>query len=229
MWSKVVPLTFTETTKDDADIKIKFITGYSHGDNYPFDGTGGTLAHAFYPYNNRGNAGDVHFDEAETFTLRNRSGVNLLWVAVHEFGHSLGLDHSFHPKAVMNAFYKGYSKQLQLHSDDIQGIQQLYGKPNVEPQTPTPYFHRRTQRPGVPRICGTSLDAIVYSPTEGVTYAFKGKYFWPLSDQGYFTDGPLKIREFWPRMRGNIDAAVTLADKTTLFFKGARLALSYQS
>lgn len=221
MWSKVAPLTFTETTKDDADIKIKFSTRY-HGDDYPFDGPGGTLAHAFYPYNNREKAGDAHFDEEETFTLGSSTGVNLVWVAVHEFGHSLGLDHSFHPQAVMNPYYKGHPKKIKLHSDDLQGIQQLYGTPDVQASTPAPHHRRRTSKPGVPETCKTSLDAIVYSPVDDYTYAFKGKYFWPLSDQGHFT-GAMKTRHFGRRMPGNIDAAVTLADNTTLFFKGSRL------
>ena len=49
-------------------------------------------------------------------------------MAVHEFGHSLGLEHSNVRESIMYPWYKGYHKNIQLTNDDTMGIQALYGK-----------------------------------------------------------------------------------------------------
>ena len=71
VWSDVTPLRFSEVHTDDADIKILF-GSRAHtrveGDP-PFDGPGGTLAHAFTPNSGWGDTdGDVHLDDDETFS-----------------------------------------------------------------------------------------------------------------------------------------------------------------
>ncbi|MCU5684725.1 matrilysin family metalloendoprotease [Bacillus wiedmannii] len=126
LWSQVTPLTFTEITSNNADILISFVTG-DHGDGDPFDGAGNVLAHAYYPPPNGGEiAGDAHFDDSETWSMNlPPSGFDLISVAAHEFGHSLGLDHSTVPGALMFSSYSG--PQRALHEDDIAGIQSIYG------------------------------------------------------------------------------------------------------
>ncbi|KAK3936180.1 Matrixin-domain-containing protein [Diplogelasinospora grovesii] len=121
-WATVTPLTFRQVfAGQPCDIRIRFATG-NHGDgaNNAFDGVGKVLAHAWGPGNGDGNImGDAHFDDAETWTLDYLSKVSL-----HEFGHSLGLDHSSIGTAVMYAYF---NNQPNLQPDDITGIQSLYG------------------------------------------------------------------------------------------------------
>jgi len=54
------------------------------------------------------------------------AGTNLLQVAVHEIGHSLGLDHSSVNSAIMAPFYRGYVPNLRLDQDDIDRIRNIY-------------------------------------------------------------------------------------------------------
>ena len=120
-WSKVTPLTFTRT-QGSTDMVIDFGNKKHSTCAYDFDGPGGVLAHAFFPPDGR-----AHFDEDEHFTDKTSSGTNLLWVAAHEFGHALGLDHSSVQGSLMYPYYQGYQDPFVLHQDDIRRIQELYG------------------------------------------------------------------------------------------------------
>ena len=50
--------------------------------------------------------GNIHFDDDELFSLNEGIGTNFLFVAVHEIGHSLGLDHSNIPNSIMLSHYR---------------------------------------------------------------------------------------------------------------------------
>jgi len=104
-----------------------------HGCGYPFDGNGGILAHAFYPPPNGNFAGDIHFDDDENWTTdyRNNSSqpLDLITIAAHEIGHSLGLQHSSVTEALMYPYYNGSHRYL--HQDDIDGIRSIYGDPRT--------------------------------------------------------------------------------------------------
>nr|XP_033805426.1 matrilysin isoform X2 [Geotrypetes seraphini] len=125
VWSDVTPLQFKRVSSGEADIHIRFASRF-HGDPFPFDGPGDVLAHAFAP--GSGVGGDAHFDEDEKWS-KTSTGFNLFLVAAHEFGHSLGLDHSNVPGALMFPYYVYVNpNNFRLSRDDIQGIQSLYGK-----------------------------------------------------------------------------------------------------
>ncbi|VFV47689.1 mmp7_felca ame: full=matrilysin ame: [Lynx pardinus] len=126
MWSKEIPLSFRRVVLGIPDIVIGFARG-AHGDFYPFDGPGGTLAHAYEP--GPGLGGDAHFDEDERWADGRGLGINFLAVATHELGHSLGLRHSSDPDSVMYPTYGARdSENFKLSPGDIREIQELYGK-----------------------------------------------------------------------------------------------------
>ena len=87
VWSDYSRLEFIKS--DDyygSDIIIAF-GRYAHGDSYPFDGPGFTLAHAYYPYEFGSFGGDIHFDEDENWSpnAKNDGGVDFYTVAVRMY------------------------------------------------------------------------------------------------------------------------------------------------
>jgi hypothetical protein len=84
------------------------------------------LAYMPPPVNNYSIAGDVGINTAQIYNI-NGNDYDLYTVMAHEIGHSLGLDHSLSPSAIMYSTYLGVDPSLG--SDDIAGIQSIYGGP----------------------------------------------------------------------------------------------------
>lgn len=125
LWAAQTPLTFTEVSDENqADIVIGWASG-EHGDGDPFDGPGDVLAHASFPNPYQDRLVILHFDDDERWVNSESRNVDLLTVAAHEIGHTLGLGHSDDPDALMFAAYSGPHRFLS--PDDIEGVQDLYG------------------------------------------------------------------------------------------------------
>jgi len=202
-----------------ADIDVRFETG-DHGDgaSNAFDGVGGTLAHAFYPPPYGNFAGDLHFDDAETWTRDlPPTGTDLDTVALHEAGHTLGLDHSDDASSVMYAFYGGALRTLT--DDDIGGIRSLYGTRErnlwtnfdaaVEGEGPFAgkgYFFRGSQYlrydygddlpdPGYPKSIAAEWHGLPADFTTGIDAAFNGQI--GFAGKLYLFKGDRYVRYDW--------------------------------
>lgn len=143
-WASQVNVTFAPSAAASTarSVFIEFASG-AHGDNYPFGGPGGQLAHTFYPVpvNAETIAGDMHFDADESWGVG--KDTDIYTVALHEIGHVLGLSHSDNPADVM---YPYYHRGMALSANDIAAARELYQPPAsqttsiaapVTPVTPT--------------------------------------------------------------------------------------------
>ncbi|CAF4237942.1 unnamed protein product [Rotaria socialis] len=217
------------------DIRISFEIG-DHGDTEPFDGPGNVLGHAFFPQY----GGDAHFDNDEYWTMKSTDGVNLFQVAAHEFGHSLGLEHSNKPDAIMAPFFKGYTSNFTLQEDDIRAIQALYGgKPSKSFSSPLSNSIETFQPASkqmapsvkssnkVTSLCqDPQFDAIITIDDD--TYIFKDHLVYRRSKSSMDTEYPKPIRDVFGRWEGGIwqtipdkiDTALTWPNQQIFFFKG---------
>uniref|UniRef100_A0A3B4G5L3 Matrix metalloproteinase-17-like n=1 Tax=Pundamilia nyererei TaxID=303518 RepID=A0A3B4G5L3_9CICH len=166
VWAEPTPLEFHEVgSPDAADLRVDFFHGY-HGDDYPFDGAGGAVGHAFFP-SDPARAGVVHLDAEEEWAFRQpvSEGTDLFTVLVHEFGHALGLPHSSSRHSVMRPYYLGPvgdPLHYRLGPQDLEHITQLYGE---YPCVLLPFS------PSIDH-CNTSFDAV--AKIRGETFFFKG-------------------------------------------------------
>ncbi|XP_004469578.2 stromelysin-1 [Dasypus novemcinctus] len=218
VWEAVTPLTFSRLDEGEADIMILFAVR-GHGDFFPFDGPGNTLAHAYPP--GRGFKGDAHFDDDEQWT-EDKSGINIFLVAAHELGHSLGLSHSRDAEALMFPVYNPSTDlaHFRLSQDDVAGIQSLYGPPTVSPEEPTLPTERPPAGPETPAMCDPELSFDAVSTLRGEKLFFKDRHFWRISYQIPEPEFHL-ISSFWPSLPSGVDAAYEVTSKDTVFiFKG---------
>ncbi|XP_056417556.1 collagenase 3-like isoform X2 [Hyla sarda] len=202
MWSKESPLQFIQLRNGNADLMIAF-AAKEHGDFFPFDGPRGLLAHAFPPGVNLG--GDVHFDDEETWTLDTKD-YNLFSVAVHEFGHSLGLAHSSDPYALMYPIYTYFnSENFTLPADDVLGIKELYGSRPSHFVTPT--------------ICSQEVPIDAMAHWEGGIIIFKDRHVW-YHHPNLSAHKEILTTSLWGEIPDFIDAAYNFPGKDTiLLFK----------
>ncbi|KAI5626717.1 matrilysin-like, partial [Silurus asotus] len=219
VWAKASPLRFFRSSSQQADIMVEFGSKY-HGDNYPFDGPKGTLAHAFDP--GEGIGGDVHFDDDELWTTDSR-GFNLYLVAAHEFGHALGLKHSQNPQSLMYPTYRNRQSQNLLSSDDIMNINALYGPSVTSPYFSSlnwnfpfnPWYTSFLYPRAIKDKCDPDLSFDSVTNVGADILFFKDRYLWIRHNRKHIREGP--VNSFLPKINSTIDAAYWFPQTSTTF------------
>jgi hypothetical protein len=129
VWEKVANVNFSLVSDNGAPLGV---AGNQQGDSRFGDiRIGGyamssnILAFAYIPppANGGSDAGDIFFNTAQSWQI-NGTAYDLMTVAIHEFGHALGMGHSTDTAAAM---YPGYTTTKQaVDADDINGIESIY-------------------------------------------------------------------------------------------------------
>ena len=153
-WASYANIKFQEVSST-ASAQIDFTMG-------AIDGLDNTLGETSYSYSgNIFNSATIEFDSEESWHVSgsqvvSNDSVNLFVVALHEIGHSIGLDHYNSAPAVMNATLNPAVTDLQ--QSDIDGAQAIYGaNPALEQADSDHLFWRN----------GTTGDVVEWRFTNG--------------------------------------------------------------
>nr|XP_020739073.1 neutrophil collagenase isoform X3 [Odocoileus virginianus texanus] len=249
VWSDVSPLTFNRTLDKEADIQISFARK-DHGDNSPFDGPDGILAHAFQP--GPGIGGDVHFDAEETWTKTpERPSSNpvqptgpttptacdprLTFDAITTLrGETLFFKDKYvwrkHPRLRMIEFNL-ISLYWPSLPNGIQAAYEDFDRDLIFVFKGTQYwalsgydtqqgYPKHISNYGFPSSVQAIDAAVSY---RGKTYFFVNYQFWRYDDQSQSMEPgyPQSIEEFFPGINSRVDA-VFQENSFFLFFSGPR-------
>ncbi|XP_065664898.1 matrix metalloproteinase-2-like isoform X2 [Hydra vulgaris] len=223
-WEAVTNLRFHKLEKNSneyADIDVSFLYRFQQQQRDPtlFYGAGIVLAHGYYPNTNKGISGDLHFYDETTFTLGTTKGINLLWVAVHEIGHCIGLEHSSVENSIMYPRYKGYmGEKFTLSKDDILGIQSIYG---IKKQTTTmkPEITTTTKITKTNPTILCSMKGAVFDELSGITYLFNRDKVYMIDQWLKKVNGPFPVTHFLPNVK-SVDSAYINKKSEVIIFEG---------
>ncbi|XP_023310563.1 matrix metalloproteinase-24-like [Anoplophora glabripennis] len=197
---------------DEANILIHY-TPRSHSNywkcmkgvcQFPFDGPGVRLAHAYFPITDD-KCKEIHLDSEEHWYEGLEPGpagtVALLPVLMHEIGHTLGLSHTTDVNVIM---YPWFKTVYSLGEDDVHGIQFLYGAPlsttTHTPTTPIPRVKSinppTTTTGPLPRLCDVKKPEKMLITSNHHFYIFNGEVLWIVELKNYSYGPAVRVSSY---------------------------------
>ena len=163
-WQAVANIQFVQVTDNGVAFNAPDAIGDIRIGAHTFDGPSRTLAHAYFPPpNGNSAAGDIHFDSAENWSCTT-NGTDIGIVAIHEIGHSLGLNHeTTSTVAVMDPIYN--SSLTGLQADDINGVTTIYGSAALS-APPANDNWPGTSIPGIPYTNSVDTTGATVEPND---------------------------------------------------------------
>jgi hypothetical protein len=128
LWASYSPINYVEVPDTAASHgQVRFSHIYINGVDPPDPQDPIAKAQAYFP---GGAETDVQFDESDPWQAAGTTHIpDIFGAATHEIGHTLGLNHSDDPTAVMYWIFQRFQGlgTGHLSPDDIAGIQSIYG------------------------------------------------------------------------------------------------------
>jgi hypothetical protein len=133
------------------------------------------------PYNGGTLAGDIVMNTSTAWHVN--SDYDIETVAIHEIGHALGMSHSAISTAVMYANYTGMKQSLS--TDDIQGIDSIYGAEPADPVNNSTYSTATS--------ITSQLNGLGQATITGLNLTGSGDYDWYYVTAPSLTAGTMTV------------------------------------
>ena len=204
VWERVADIRFTQVSdRHDVDIRLGWLE---------LDGEGGVLGETTIPASGPLQTVTVALDFGEDWFTGGDAPANRIdfsYVAAHEIGHALGIDHSEELNSLMSPFYSTGITELQ--SDDMNAIRSIYGEIDDAKVSINRFFNSEV---GGHLFTADLNETLVLGSAE--SFNAEGVGFQALSKEAEEVAGSLPVYRFFNTQLGSHFFTISELEKSTV-------------